>query len=88
MDRIFMIPNIKLTPGVHLSLPWGYIHDMTMIIVKKFIGKYMYPRSQVNVYRATVPVFYASNTIRKQKPTCFMHSSNHFVVLPISFNAL
>ena len=29
MDSKFMILKIKLTPGVHLSLLLGYIHDHT-----------------------------------------------------------
>ena len=38
MDRIFMILKIKLTTGVHLSLPWGYMHvyalyDQTHLLV-------------------------------------------------------
>ena len=31
MGRIFVILKIKLTPGVHLSLPWGYMY-MTIIV--------------------------------------------------------
>ena len=31
MDRIFMILKIKLTTGVHQSLPRGYIHEYVHI---------------------------------------------------------
>ena len=42
----------KLTPGVVLSLPWGYIHQL---LSNKFIGIYL--GSQVNVYRTTGLLF-------------------------------
>ena len=55
MDRIFMILKIKLTTGVHLSLPWGYIHVYDHnSLENKFIGTY--PRSQVSVYRTIGPL--------------------------------
>ena len=56
MDRILMILKKKLTPGVSLTLPWGYIHVYEHY---RFIGIYL--RSQVSVYRTTGPmVIFAS----------------------------
>ena len=54
MDRICKILKIKLTAGVHLSLPWGYIHAYDND--SQFIG--IYPRSQVSVYRTIGPLVY------------------------------
>ena len=44
-----------LTPGVILTLPWGYIH--IVILVKQV---YWYLRSQVSVYRTVGPLVYKS----------------------------
>ena len=38
MGRIFIILEIKLTPGVHLSLTWGYIHVYEHKNVYRTIG--------------------------------------------------
>ena len=55
MGRIFLIMKIQLTPGVHLSLPCGNIHiydqnNQTSLLI------YIYPRSQVSVYRPIGPL--------------------------------
>ena len=48
----FMV--IKLTPGVHLSLPWGYIHVYDH-------HSQTYPRSQVSIYRTIGPLVLISD---------------------------
>ena len=52
MDRIFMNLKKKLTPGVILTLSWGYpVFDL---FLNKFFGIYL--RSQVSVYRTVGPL--------------------------------
>ena len=31
MDTILMILEITLTPGVHLSMPWGYVLEHVLV---------------------------------------------------------
>ena len=44
----------KLTPGVALTRPWGYIHVYYHSSQNKFIGIYL--RFQVSVYRTIGPL--------------------------------
>ena len=43
-----------LTPGVILTLAWGYIQAITILESNKFI--YIYIRSQVSAYRTIGPL--------------------------------
>ena len=51
MDRLFVILKIKLTPGVHRSMLWGYIH-----VHVYDHNSQTYLRSLVSVYRTIGPL--------------------------------